>query len=181
MASGLVVAVAKDGEHRFSKEPATEVRIVAGLGVEGDAHQGVTVKHRSRVAADPTQPNLRQVHLMHSELFEELRRKGFDVEPADLGENITTRGLDFLALPRNSLLQIGADAVLEVTGLRNPCAQIERFQPGLLAAVLDRGPEGEVIRKAGIMAIARTGGLIRCGDAITVALPLPPYLPLERV
>ena len=181
MARGRVVVVAKNGEHRFSKQIAAEVRVIAGMGIEGDAHQGITVKHRSRVAADPTQPNLRQVHLIHSELLEELHRKGFKVQPADLGENITSEGVDLLALPRGSLLQIGENAVLEVTGLRNPCAQIERFQPGLLAAVLDRGPRGQVILKAGIMALARTGGLIRPGDAIDIELPPLPHLPLERV
>ena len=176
-----VSAVARDGEHRFSKRTVAEISVLAGLGVEGDAHRGVTVKHRSRVAADPTQPNLRQVHLIHSELFVELRAKGFEVEPANLGENVTTAGLDLLSLPRNTQLAIGATVVLEVTGLRNPCAQIERFQPGLLAAVLDRGPTGEVIRKAGIMTVVLTGGIIRAGDQIGVNLPLPPYLPLERV
>jgi MOSC domain-containing protein YiiM len=179
--SGRVVAVAKDGTHRFSKHTTDAIRIVAGLGVEGDAHQGVTVKHRSRVRADPSQPNLRQVHLIHAELFDELRGKGFTVQPGDLGENITTSGLDILALPRHACLRIGPDAVLEVTGLRNPCAQIERFQPGLLAAVLDRGPRGDVIRKSGIMTIARAGGLVRPGDAIAVDLPPTPHLPLERV
>ncbi len=154
MASGRVVGVAKDGKHRFSKQATAEVTVIAGLGIEGDAHNGVKVKHRSRVAADPSQPNLRQVHLIHLELFDELRLKGFKVQPADLGENITTQGVDLLGLPRGTLLRIGDDAVLEVTGLRNPCAQIERFQPGLLAAVLDRGPQNEVIRKAGIMTIA---------------------------
>lgn len=176
-----VSAVARDWEHRFSKRCISELKVVAGLGVEGDAHQGVTVKHRSRVAADPTQPNLRQVHLIHSELFHELRAKGFEIESADLGENVTTAGLDLLALPRNTLLAIGPEVVLEVTGLRNPCAQIERFQPGLLAAVLVRGPNGEVIRKAGIMTVVRTGGVIRPGDPIVVELPPPPHLPLERV
>ena len=155
--------------------------MIAGLGVEGDAHQGVMVKHRSRVAADPTQPNLRQVHLIHAELFDELRRKGFEVQPADLGENVTTEGVDLLGLPRGSLLRVGASVVLEVTGLRNPCAQIERFQPGLLAAVLDRGPEGKLIRKAGIMTVAREGGVIQPGDSIGVELPPMPHLPLERV
>lgn len=154
---------------------------MAGLGVEGDAHQGVKVRHRSRVAADPTQPNLRQVHLIHSELFLELRAKGFVVEAADLGENVTTIGLDVLALPRRTLLAIGAGAVLEVTGLRNPCAQIEQFQRGLLAAVLDRGPNGRIIRKAGIMTVVRAGGAIRPGDRIEVKLPPLPHLPLERV
>lgn len=179
--NGRVVAVAKDAAHRFSKRTAAEVRVIAGLGVEGDAHQGVTVQHRSRVAADPTQPNLRQVHLIHSKLFTELSAKGFAVGPADLGENVTTAGVDLLALPRDTLLLIGAEVVLAVTGLRNPCAQIERFRPGLLAAVLDRGPDGEVIRKAGIMTVARAGGVIRPGDSIAVQLPPPPHRPLERV
>ena len=181
MASGRVVAVARDGKHRFSKRPVSEITVLNGSGVEGDAHRGVTVKHRSRVAVDPTQPNLRQVHLIHSELFEELRGKGFNVGPAELGENISTEGIDLLALPRDTLLSIGADVVLQVTGLRNPCAQIERFQPGLLAAVLVRGPNGEVIRKAGIMAVVQKGGIVRRGDPITTTLPAPPHSPLERV
>ena len=178
---GRVVAVAKDDQHRFSKRSAPAIRIVSGLGVEGDAHEGITVKHRSRVAADPSQPNLRQVHLIHAELFRELAQKGFAVGPADLGENITTEGLDLLALPRGTLLRVGDAAVLAVTGLRNPCAQIERFQKGLLAAVLDRGPCGELIRKTGIMTTVRTGGVVRPGDEIAVDLPPPPHFPLEKV
>lgn len=181
MTEGRVIAVAWDGQHRFSKKQVSAIRILAGLGVEGDAHNGVTVKHRSRVAADPTQPNLRQVHLMHAELFDELKDKGFDVHPADLGENVTTQGLDLLALPRGAVLKLGPDVRLEVTGLRNPCAQIDAFQPGLLKAVLDRGPNGELIRKAGIMTTVRIGGIVRTGDKITVELPPPPFLPLERV
>ena len=181
MLSGRVVAVARDGEHRFSKQPAADITILNGLGVKGDSHLGVTVKHRSRVAADPMQPNLRQVHLIHSELFEELRGKGFEVRPAELGENITTEGIDLLALPRGTLLSIGTDVVLQVTGFRNPCAQIERFQSGLLAAVLDRGPNGDVIRKAGVMTVVREGGTVRLGDPITTELPQPPHLPLECV
>jgi MOSC domain-containing protein YiiM len=178
---GHVVAVARDGGHRFSKAPADEITLSAGLGVDGDAHQGVTVQHRSRVAVDPTQPNLRQVHLIQAELFDELAGKGFAVGPADLGENITTRGLDLLALPRDAVLAIGTRVRLAVTGLRNPCAQIERFRTGLLAAVLDRGPEGQVIRKAGIMTVVLDGGPIRPGDPIAVALPPLPHHPLERV
>lgn len=181
MVEGRVVAIARDREHRFSKQPAASVTILTGLGVDGDAHQGVTVKHRSRVAADPTQPNLRQVHLIHAELFDELAAKGFRVGPADLGENITTEGVNLLGLPRNTVLRIGSEVVLEVTGLRNPCAQIERFQPGLLAAVLDRGPNGELIRKAGIMTVVLNGGVVCPGDPIVVEPPPPPHLPLERV
>jgi MOSC domain-containing protein YiiM len=179
--TALVSAVARNSEHGFSKRRVAEINVLIGLGVEGDAHQGVTVRHRSRVAVDPSQPNLRQVHLIHAELYDELRAKGFDVEPADLGENVTTAGLDLLSLPRSTMLAIGPEVVLEVTGLRNPCAQIDRFQPGLLAAVLDRGPKGEVIRKAGIMTVVRAGGAIRPGDRIEIKLPPPPHLPLERV
>ncbi|CAN5382335.1 MOSC domain-containing protein [soil metagenome] len=181
MSDGIVVAVARDGQHRFSKSPVDRITILAGMGVEGDAHQGSRVRHRSRVAVDPTQPNLRQVHLIHAELFDELRAKGHDVGPADLGENITTQGIDLLALPRGTRLRIGDTAVLEVTGLRNPCGQIEAFQRGLLAAVLDRGPSGEVIRKAGIMTIVEQGGIVRPQDRVIVDLPPLPHHPLERV
>lgn len=179
--TGQVTAVAKDGQHRFSKCIAPEITIVAGLGVDGDAHQGVTVKHRSRVKADPTQPNLRQVHLIHSELFDELAERGFEVGPSDLGENITTKGINLLGLPRGAHLKVGNEVVLEVTGLRNPCAQIDEFRKGLLSAVLDNGPKGEVIRKSGVMAVALNGGRVRDGDRIDVVLPEPPFLPLERV
>lgn len=178
---GRVTAVARDDGHRFSKHCVAEIRILAGLGVEGDAHRGVTVKHRSRVRTDPSQPNLRQVHLIHSELFAELGGKGFAIGPADLGENVTTEGVDLLALPRGALLRIGEEVALEVTGLRNPCAQIDRFRPGLLGAVLDKGPDGKVIRKAGIMTIVRSGGTVRPGDMIAVDLPSPPHLPLDPV
>ncbi len=178
---GRVLSVAKDDTHRFSKTLASEICIVAGLGVQGDAHSGVTVQHRSRVTADPTQPNLRQVHLMHAELFDELQGKGFNVGPADLGENITTEGVDLLSLPRDTLLRIGDHVLLQVTGLRNPCSQIDRFQTGLLKAVLHRQPNGKLIRKAGIMTIVITGGMVRAGDPIHVQLPTPPYMPLERV
>jgi MOSC domain-containing protein YiiM len=181
VANGRVVAVAKDGEHRFSKQLASEVRVIAGLGVERDAHQGITIKHRSRVASDPNQPNLRQVHLIHAELFDELRRKGFEIGPADLGENVTTEGIDLLGLPTGSLLRVGTGVLLELTGLRNPCLQIERFEPGLLAAVLERGPHGETIYKAGVMSIVREGGVIRPGDLVGVEFPPLPRRRLERV
>ena len=176
-----VVAVAKDTDHRFSKKLVPEIHVVAGLGVDGDAHNGITVKHRSRVKADPSQPNLRQVHLIHEELFDEVRVKGFTVNPADLGENITTRGIDLLGLPRGSILNVGNDVKLEVTGVRNPCAQIDVFQKGLLAAVLDKGPNGELIRKSGIMTIVIVGGRVRSGDRVTVDFPEGPFRALERV
>ncbi|KLK94077.1 molybdenum cofactor biosysynthesis protein [Microvirga vignae] len=176
-----VVAVSRSPTHSFSKPNVESIRLVAGLGIEGDAHAGETVKHRSRVAIDPTQPNLRQVHLIHTELFEELAAKGFSVAPGQLGENITTRGIDLLNLPVGTKLHFGASAVVELTGLRNPCVQIDRFQKGLMAAVLDRDSEGRLVRKAGVMGIVLTGGEVRPGEPIAVILPPEPHRRLERV
>ena len=179
-AGGLVEAVHRDGEHRFSKQAADNIRILAGHGVEGDAHAGDRVQHLSRVRADPTQPNLRQVHLMHAELFDELAGKGFTVNPGDLGENISTRGIDLLGLGRDTILRIGEDVVLRVTGLRNPCGQIEAFAPGLLKEVALKTPHG-VVRKAGIMCVALESGTVKPGDAIRVVPSKGPHIPLERV
>jgi MOSC domain-containing protein YiiM len=181
MMDASIVAVHRAQLHAFSKRGEPSIRLIAGQGVEADAHCGVTVKHRSRVAVDPTQPNLRQVHLLPSELFDEVAAKGFSVHPGDLGENITTLGIDLLGLPRGTLLHLGTDAVVEVTGLRNPCAQIDAFQPGLLAAVLDRDTDGGLIRKAGIMGIVVAGGVVRPGDVIEAKFPALPHLRLERV
>ncbi|PWB63047.1 MAG: MOSC domain-containing protein [Bradyrhizobiaceae bacterium] len=180
-ARGIVTAVSRSARHTFSKPAQLVIRLVAGLGVEGDAHLGETVKHRSRVARDPTQPNLRQVHLLHAELHEELRAGGFNVAPGDLGENVTTRGLDLLGLAAGTCLRLGDTAVVEVTGLRNPCVQIDRFRPGLMAAVLGRDAAGNLVRKAGIMAVVRTSGEVRPGDAIAVTLPPPPHRALVPV
>jgi MOSC domain-containing protein YiiM len=176
-----VVAVSRHGAHAFSKELRDSIRLIAGLGVEGDAHAGATVQHRSRVAKDPTQPNLRQVHLIHSELFDELAAKGFVLSAGQLGENITTRGIDLLGLPVSALLFLGDSAVVKVTGLRNPCIQIDAFQKGLTAAVLDRNAEGKLIRKAGIMGVVLAGGEVRPGDAIRVELPPLPHRSLDRI
>ena len=175
-----VIALSRSGVHGFSKTAVDTLTLIAGEGVEGDAHRGVTVKHRSRVAADPTQPNLRQVHLIAGELLDELGVKGFAIKPGDMGENITTRGIDLLALPRGTQLHIG-EAILHVTGLRNPCKQLNDFTPGLMAAVLDIAADGSLIRKAGVMAIVEATGVIRAGDAIAVALPPLPFEPLDRV
>ncbi len=176
-----IVAVARDEGHRFSKPLLPAIHLLAGLGVEGDAHCGTTVKHRSRVAVDPTQPNLRQVHLIHEELFEELADRGFSLRPGDMGENVTTRGIDLLTLPVGTRLCLGAEALIEITGLRNPCVQIEAFQPGLLKAVVGRDADGNLIRKAGIMGIVLEGGEVRPGDPIDVTLPALPHRALERV
>jgi hypothetical protein len=179
--TALVIAVARSVGHTFSKTPQASVRLVAGLGVEGDAHYGATVRHRSRVARDPRQPNLRQVHLIHAELHDELRAAGLPVGPGDLGENVTTRGVDLLRLPVGTRLRLGAEVVVELTGLRNPCVQLDHFRPGLLAAVLGRGADGQIVRKAGVMGIVRTGGELREGVSIDVELPAPPHRALQVV
>jgi MOSC domain-containing protein YiiM len=178
---GLVTAVSCNGEHTFSKPNVAAIRLVVGLGVEGDAHLGVKVQHRSHVRKNPDQPNLRQVHLFHEELQQELRAAGFAVAPGVIGENITTRGLDLLTLPTGTLLHLGEEAVVEVTGVRNPCGQLDRWQSGLTAALLGRGPNGELIRKAGIMSIVLKAGEVRAGDPIGVELPAEPHRPLPRV
>ncbi|RIK42247.1 MAG: MOSC domain-containing protein [Chloroflexi bacterium] len=178
---GAVVAVSCSPAHTFSKQSQESIRLLAGLGVEGDAHLGKTVKHRSRVARDPNQPNLRQVHLIHAEVFEELRAAGFEVSAGQMGENITTRGIDLLGLPTGVRLHIGTAAVVEVTGLRNPCTQLDDFQPGLMAALLGRDNDGKLIRKAGVMGIVVAGGTVRPGDTIRIEVPPEPHRPLERV
>ena len=179
--AGTVIAVSRSAGHSFSKPNQRGICLVAGLGVEGDAHLGVTVKHRSRVVKDPTVPNLRQVHLIHAELIDELEAAGFRVAPGDMGENVTTRGVDLLGLPAGAILRLGAEAVVEVTGLRNPCRQLNDFQPGLMNATLDRDADGNLIRKAGIMAVVRARGEIRPGDRIEVELPPEPRRKLEPV
>jgi len=176
-----VVAVCRSEVHGFSKSVVDAIRLIEGLGVEGDAHAGATVKHRSRVAKDPSQPNLRQVHLIHGELLDELAGKGFQVRPGDMGENIATRGLDLLALPRGARLYIGAEAVVEVTGLRNPCHQLNDFKPGLMAAVLDRAADGGLILRCGVMGVVVKGGEVSTGDEITVEMPPEPHFRLARV
>ena len=178
---GTVIAVSLDKAHAFSKKQKSAIRLVEGLGVEGDAHMGALVQHRSRVRANPNQPNLRQVHLMHQELFEEVAQKGFTVKPADMGENITTSGIDLLALPTGTVLHIGDGAEVEITGLRNPCSQIEAWQPGLLKELVYKDEAGDLVRKAGVMGIVRKGGMVKPDDRITVTLPDEPWRKLERV
>ena len=170
--SAIVIAVSRSRSHSFSKRNELMIRLVAGLGVEGDAHMGEKVKHRYHAAKNPNAPNLRQVHLMHEELFDELRAGGFNIGPGAIGENVTTRGIDLLALPKRTRLRLGPEAVIEITGLRNPCRQIDAYQQGLTAAVLGRDPEGRLIRKAGVMAIVIKGGDVKAGDAIAVELPV---------
>lgn len=176
-----VVAVSCSEQHTFSKQPARQIELIKGEGVVGDAHRGVTVQHRSRVAQDPSQPNLRQVHLIQQELIEELQGRGFAVEAGTMGENITTRGLDLLALPTGCVLTIGETVRIEVTGLRNPCAQLDRYQQGLTAAVLDRDEHGQLIRRAGVMGVVLHGGPVQAGDRIAISLPALPHAPLAPV
>jgi MOSC domain-containing protein YiiM len=178
---GIVTAVSRSAAHTFSKATHDRILLVAGLGVEGDAHAGETVKHRSRVARDPTQPNRRQVHLLHAELHDELRAAGLSVSAGQMGENVTTRGVDLLALPAGARLQLGATAVVEVTGLRNPCVQLDHFQPGLMAATLGRDDQGRLIRKAGVMAVVVAGGEVRPGDPVRVERLRGPHRPLACV
>ena len=181
MTAPYIQALAQDGTHRFSKQPAESLTLIAGLGVEGDAHAGVTVKHRSRIARDPSQPNLRQLHLLHAEIFEELAPYGFTLKPGDIGENVTARGIDLLALGTGTRLCLGTEAIVEITGLRNPCAQLDHFQPGLMAAMLGRDEVGGLIRKSGVMAIVLQGGVLRLGDPIMVIPPAGPHHALQPV
>lgn len=179
--SATVTAVHCGSEHTFSKLPISEIELIAGLGVDGDAHKGAQVQHRSRVAADPTKPNLRQVHLMHEELFDHVAVRGFQVAPGDLGENITTRGIDLLGLPVGAMVKVGSHALLAVTGLRNPCGQIDDFQDGLLQAVRYRDADGTLVKLAGVMAVVVAGGTVRAGDPIEVSLPPGPLQRLVAV
>jgi MOSC domain-containing protein YiiM len=175
-----IAALARSTEHRFSKSAVGTLMLIAGSGVANDAHAGSTVQHLSRVRTDPSQPNLRQVHLIHGELLDDVAAKGFFVAPGDLGENILTRGIDLLTLPENTLLTIG-EAALRITGLRNPCAQIDRFMQGLLAEMIEKRADGTIARKCGVMAVVERGGAITAGDEIVVSLPTTPHRALGPV
>ena len=177
----VVVAVSCDGEHRFSKLRRASIRLLEGLGVEGDAHAGVTVQHLSRIRRDPTVTNLRQVHLIHAELHDELRAEGFTVAAGEMGENVTTRGIDLLGLPLNARLRLGPDAIVEVKGLRNPCGQLNGLQEDLMYACLDKDAEGNVLRKAGIMGVVIASGVVKPGDPIRVELPTAPHEKLVAI
>jgi MOSC domain-containing protein YiiM len=180
--SALVTSVSSNGTYSFSKPPRDQIILIERFGVEGDVHAGVTVQHRSRMAADPTPPNLRQVHLIHAELHDELRDAGYEVKPGQLGENITTRGLDLLGLPRGTVLRFGSGgAAVQITGLRNPCNQINTFRPGLLKQVLRVDQQGRPVRKTGVMGVVLAGGPVRPGDPVTVELPETPHVPLDAV
>ena len=179
--TGVIVAVCRSPSHDFTKPLHDAIELVAGLGVKGDSHFGSTVQHLVRVREDPTKPNVRQVHLIHSELFEELKAAGFSLAPGEIGENITTRRIDLLGLPDGTRLHIGKEAVVQVTGLRNPCKQLDRFQPGLMSAMLGRDADGNITRKSGIMSVVLTGGEVRPGDMIVAELPPGPHRPMGRV
>ena len=176
-----VLSVSRSSKHDFSKPREASIRLIEGIGVEGDTHAGTTIQHRSRVARNPSQPNLRQVHLIHAELLDELGAAGFYVSPGAMGENITTRGVDLLALPTGTRLRLGPEAIVEVTGLRNPCRQLDGLQAGLMAATLDHDASGNLIRKAGIMGVVIAGGTVRPNDPIVVGLPSTPHRALKPV
>lgn len=178
---GKVIGVHSSPTHSFSKYRCDSIELVAGKGVIGDAHFGKTVQHLSRVKKDPSQPNLRQIHLLETELLSELKEKGFDVRPGNLGENITTAGIPLLQLPEGTQLTIGDDVTITLTGLRNPCPQIENFMPGLLSAVLYKNKHGETVRRCGVMGIIDRGGCVESLDSIVIELPPEPHLPLKRV
>jgi len=179
--TATIIGLARDSEHRFSKQPHERVTLIAGIGVEGDAHAGRLVQHRYDQRKNPNQLNLKQVHLIHAELFGELAEKGFQVSPGQLGENVTTKGIDLLGLSRGTRLRLGDEAVIEITGLRNPCKYIDGLAKGLMAAMLDKAPDGSLIRKCGVMAIVITGGEVRGGDAIRLeSLPMV-HEPLEPI
>ena len=177
----VVIAVSRSAAHTMSKANEPSISLEAGLGVTADAHRGVTVKHRSRVARDPSQPNYRQVHLIHAELFEELAEAGFSIAAGQMGENVTTRGVDLLALSAGTRLRLGADAVVEVTGLRNPCLQLDGISAGLMAATLGRDSRGELVRKAGVMGVVISSGLVRPGDSIEIEVPVGSHRALAPV
>ena len=177
----IIVAVSRSPKHTFSKQNEESIRLIKGFGVEGDAHAGENVKHRYLARKDPTRPNIRQVHLIQIELLEELNAKGFSVNPGELGENITTRGVDLLGLPTGSKIKIGAQVIIELTTLRNPCGQIDRFQKGLLKEVFYKNEEGELVRRAGVMGIILEGGIVKPNDEMVIDLPPKPHLPLAYV
>jgi hypothetical protein len=179
--TGRIERLHRSRDHRFAKATETMLALIAGLGVDGDAHQGAAVQQRSRVAVDPSQPNLRQVHLIAVELYDELRQRGFTVSPGQMGENITTRGVDLLGLPTGTILRLGDRALVALTGLRNPCLQLDQFEPGLMAAVLDRDDAGHLVRRAGVMAVVLLGGAVAVDDQISASLPPGPLIPLGPV
>ena len=176
-----VEAVSTGSRHGIGKETDDVIRLIAGQGVEGDVHAGATVMHRSRRRKNPEQPNLRQVHLIHRELHEELAGQGFELAPGEMGENVLTSGVELLALPTGARLRLGGEAVVEVTGLRNPCSQLDELAPGLMEAVLDRDADGELVRKSGVMGVVLEGGEVRPGDPIEVEMPAEPHVRLEPV
>ncbi len=176
-----VLSVSLNQEHNFSKKREGRIMLVKGLGVEGDAHFGATVQHRSRVARNPEQPNFRQVHLLQSEILEELKTKGYTINPGEMGENITTRGIDLLSLPTNAELRIGKEAVVQVKGLRNPCSQIDDFKNGLMRQFVRKDDSGNPVYLAGVMGVVLTGGEVKPGDSIVVSMPGKPHLKLDLV
>lgn len=180
MSSPIVIAVASDSKHNIIKPIRESVRLIAGWGVEGDAHAGKTVQHRYDKRRNPDAPNLRQVHLMHSELFDQVSGLGLSVKPGQMGENITTRHIDILNLPRGTQLRIG-EAVIEITGLRNPCKYLNQIAPGLLKACLGKHEDGTNFPHSGVMGVILADGEVKAGDEIHIITPPKPHERLKPV
>lgn len=222
-----VLAVSSSSEHTFSKSNQAVITLIVGHGVQGDCHAGKTVQHRSRLKIQPPPPNLRQVHLIQSEIFEEVRQNELrdDVSrrhdptkvasflssffshdsnpgagssepsssgssshpsllPGQLGENVTTQGIDLLGLSEGTVLRFVDDgddteekkqdvatsvAGIRITGLRNPCPQIEKFRDGLQDRFIVRDEQRKIVgRKAGVMGVVENGGEVKPGMKILV-------------
>jgi MOSC domain-containing protein YiiM len=176
---GTVVAVASKEKHEFSKRTRHAITLVEDHGVEGDVHAGRVIQHRYLAKKMPVMPNNRQVHLIASELFTELGLSGFNVSPGELGENITTAGLDLTNLPLGTRLRLGSSAVVEITGLRTPCSLIDRFQKGLKRAMIMKHEQPRF--RCGVLGVAKATGKIAPGDPIIVELPSFSLQPLPEL
>jgi MOSC domain-containing protein YiiM len=172
-----VVAVHRKEEYGVFKEIQESVHLVKGFGVQGDAHMGTLVQHRYNKKQNPNQPNLRQVHLIQAELFDDLKELGLIVKPGEMGENITTRNIDIINLPLDTKLHLGDSAILQLTGLREPCGQLNTVQKGLKNAVLDESGKSRV----GVMSVVLRGGAVKADDLIRVELPSEPHQDLQPV
>ena len=178
---GTVLSVSRDDKHRFSKPTVSSIRLVAGFGVEGDSHAGATVQHLYEKKRNPSAPNLCQVHFMAAELFDDLVPTGYTVAPGELGENVTTEGINLMSLPLGTQLHLGAQAVVSVTGMRSPCSLINGYQKGLMKQLIKTDAAGTVHRRGGIMGVVVRGGVVNPGDCIRVELPAGEQLPLGVV
>ena len=181
MSIGIVVAVSLNPKHTFSKLPQLSIHLLAGLGVEGDAHCGSTVRHRYLVRRNPAAPNRTQVHLLEAEFLEALATDAPNFpafHPGDFGENILTRSIRLISLPLGTRLHLGPTAIVELTGLRSPCKQMNTLRPGLMKASFVPGTRRH---RAGVMAVVLEAGTLSAADTIHVELPPEPHIALRPV